>query len=363
MNSLEQLRQCIPSSERLIKVAEDNREIVAAVAGIVTLAGVVRIYNKISKAPKLQGRSIEDIPSPLKFPGIGDPLAFTHDKFAAYMEDVAWQVFDLQDIIEMSRMYLGSKRIIVVSSPTVIDTLLRQRPNVYKRSLDIERHFKDSKVNGLFSMEGDEWRHSRAWLSPQFAPGKVNNTRSLIAKHVIELRKSLDQYSEELENLQKKWYQLKDPESNARYTRSNFYNPDELRTTVDLFGSYAFSIMVDFTFAHDREHCLFENILENLKVIFSVMQRRVFGLIPWYRYGIKDAYDYKFEAAIESLNQAVQRIIEEYDQKTYEYEETSDEMRTMLESLWYSLNHKSPEVELSGMASVTKAGGKMSLDA
>ncbi|KAJ2964106.1 hypothetical protein NQZ79_g916 [Umbelopsis isabellina] len=364
MNSLEQLRQWIPSSEKLIKAAEENREIVAAVAGAVTLAGAVRLYNKRSKAPKLQGKSIKDVPGPKHWPLLGNALEFTQDSLVPYLEHLAWTYG------EMTHMYIGPMRILVVSSPTVIDTLLRERPNVYKRSLDIERHFKDSNINGLFSMEGnqlngfsgDEWRHSRAWLSPQFSPGKINKTRVLIAKHAIQLRKDLDQYSEDLETLQKKWFHMETPDPNARYTRSNFYNPDELKGTIDLFSSFAFSVVVDFSFAHDREDCLPENIMEDIKVLFSVMRRRLFGIVPWYRYGIKDADDYKFEATTKSLKEAVQRLIEEYDPKTYQ--DNSDKMSTMLESLWYSLNHKAPEqVDVPGMASVTKAAGKMSLDA
>ncbi|CAM0137635.1 unnamed protein product [Umbelopsis sp. WA50703] len=307
MNHLEQLRQWIPSSDKLIKAAEDNREIVAAVAGAVTLAGAVHMYNKKSKAPKLQGKSIKDVPGPKHLPLLGNALEFNQDSLVAYMENVA--------------------------CPNQLNTFL-----------------------------GDEWRHSRAWLSPQFAPGKINKTRVLIAKHAIQLRKDLDEYSEDMENLQKKWFHLEKPDPNARYTRSNFYNPKELKSTIDLFGTYAFSVVVDFSFAHDREDCLPENILEDIKIVFSVMRRRLFGIVPWYRYGIKDADDRKFEATIKSLNGAVQRLIDEYDPQTYQ--DNSDKMSTMLESLWYSLNHKSPEqVEVPGMASVTKAATKMSLDA
>lgn len=102
--------------------------------------------------------------------------------------------------------------------------------------------------------------------------------------------------------------------------------------------------------------------MESLQIVFTVMRRRLFGLVPWYRFGIKDADDHKFDATIKSINEAVQRIIEEYDPKTYE--DNSNKMSTMLESLWYSLNQKSPEqIDIPGMTSVTKAAGKMSLDA
>jgi hypothetical protein len=84
----------------------------------------------------------------------------------------------------------------------------------------------------------------------------------LIAKHAIQLRKSLDQYSEDLETLQKKWFHMETADPNARYTRSNFYNPKELKGTIDLFGSFAFSVVVDFSFAHGKLAVSWRSILE-----------------------------------------------------------------------------------------------------
>lgn len=55
---------------------------------------------------------------------------------------------------DIAHIHIGSTRYLVVSSPTAIDTVLRERPHVYKRSLGIEKVFKNTKVNGLFSMEG-----------------------------------------------------------------------------------------------------------------------------------------------------------------------------------------------------------------
>lgn len=55
---------------------------------------------------------------------------------------------------DMAHIYVGPTRYLVVSSPTVIDTVLRERPHVYKRALGIEKHFRNTGINGLFSMEG-----------------------------------------------------------------------------------------------------------------------------------------------------------------------------------------------------------------
>jgi hypothetical protein len=87
-------------------------------------------------------------------------------------------------------------------------------------------------------------------MFPQFAPSKINKTKQLIVKHAVELRTSLDAYSKDMDDQQKKWYHLEQSDPNARYTKSNFYNPDELKDTIDMFSHFAFGVMVDFSFAH-----------------------------------------------------------------------------------------------------------------
>lgn len=54
----------------------------------------------------------------------------------------------------MAQFYMGPMRVVLVSSPNAVEKLFRERPNNFKRSFNIEKHFKDSNVPGLFSMEG-----------------------------------------------------------------------------------------------------------------------------------------------------------------------------------------------------------------
>lgn len=57
----------------------------------------------------------------------------------------------------MAQMHLGPVRLLLVSSPTAVEKLFRERPNNFKRSFNIESKFKDSHVPGLFSMEGKSY--------------------------------------------------------------------------------------------------------------------------------------------------------------------------------------------------------------
>ncbi|GAB5588883.1 Thromboxane-A synthase [Umbelopsis nana] len=343
MEHLESVRQWLPSSEKLVKAAEDNRQAIAVAVGVVSLVGAVHLYKKKKRTPKLQGKSINEVPGPDYLPLIGNSHQFKMDELSAFVEAIAWKYG------EMAQMHLGPVRLLLVSSPTAVEKLFRERPNNFKRSFNIESKFEDSHVPG------------RAWLFPQFSPAKINKTKQLIAKHALQLRDALDDFSKETDEQQKKWFHLDEPDPNARYTKSNFYQPDELKDTIDIFSSYAFGVVVDFTFAHDKDECLPDNILEDIKVIFTVMRRRLFGFVPWYKFGIKDSQDRKFDATVKTLKESVQRIIQEYDPKIYQ--EKSDRMSTLLESLWYSLNHQNlDQLEGSGLLSVSKAASKMSLE-
>ncbi|KAI9286768.1 cytochrome P450 [Umbelopsis sp. AD052] len=354
MNQLEQLRQWLPSTEKVVKAAEENRQAVAVTAGVVSLVGAVHLYRKKRSAPKLQGKSINSLPGPDSLPIFGHSLQFKMDELNAFTEAISWKYG------EMAQMFIGPMRVVLASSPQAVEKLFRERPNNFKRSFNVEKEFQNSGVPGLFSMEGDDWRHSRAWLFPQFAPGKINKTKQLIIKHATSLRKSLDLFSKEVEEINNKWYPSVEQDPNTRYTKTNFYDPAELKNTIDIFSSFAFGVVIDFSFAHDKEECLPENILEDIKVIFTVMRRRLFQIVPWHKIGFRDADDRKFDETVAKLNQSVQNIIEDYDPNAYK--EKSDKMSTMLESLWYSLNHQDiNKIETSGLLSASKAASKMSI--
>jgi hypothetical protein len=90
MNQLEQLRQWLPSTEKLAKAIEENREAVAATAGVVSLVGAVHMYRKRKSGPKLQGKSVETLPGPKGLPIFGHSLQFKMDELNAFTEAISW---------------------------------------------------------------------------------------------------------------------------------------------------------------------------------------------------------------------------------------------------------------------------------
>jgi cytochrome P450 len=59
------------------------------------------------------------------------------------------------------RFRLGRKPVVAVAEPTLIQTVLRQRPETYRRLRTIAAAFDDLGGQGLFTAEGAQWRRQR----------------------------------------------------------------------------------------------------------------------------------------------------------------------------------------------------------
>jgi hypothetical protein len=92
MNQLDLLRQWLPSSERMVKAAEENRQAIAVAAGVVSLVGAAHIYRKKRRTPKLQGKSIRSLPGPDYLPIIGNNHQFKMDELVSFCEAISWLV-------------------------------------------------------------------------------------------------------------------------------------------------------------------------------------------------------------------------------------------------------------------------------
>jgi hypothetical protein len=92
----------------------------------------------------------------------------------------------------------------------------------------------------------------------------------LIIKHTFDLRKALDNFSKEVDDLLNKWYPKEQQDPNSRFTQSNFYNSDELRNTIDMFSAFAFGVVVDFAFAHGKLFITL-SIIKEYKYLITVV--------------------------------------------------------------------------------------------
>jgi cytochrome P450 len=104
----------------------------------------------------MAARTIEDLPGPRPLPLIGS----AHRVRASRMHRVAERWSERYGPIY--RFDLGPRRFVVVADPDVINTLLRERPEGFRRWSEIESITEEMWGNpGVFAAEGEEWRRAR----------------------------------------------------------------------------------------------------------------------------------------------------------------------------------------------------------
>jgi hypothetical protein len=86
-------------------------------------------------------------------------------------------------------------------------------------------------------------------MAPQLTQAKTNKAGPVMAKHVVSLRKALQEMSKTMEDLNEKFYPTITSHESSHQTNV-YYNPKDLKIDITPFREYAFSVMIDFAFAH-----------------------------------------------------------------------------------------------------------------
>ena len=68
---------------------------------------------------------------------------------------------------------LGRKPVVVVAEPALIQTVLRHRPETYRRLHTIAAAFDDLGEQGVFTAEGAHWRRQRRVVMPALSAPQV----------------------------------------------------------------------------------------------------------------------------------------------------------------------------------------------
>ncbi|TWO69807.1 cytochrome P450 [Caenimonas sedimenti] len=100
-------------------------------------------------------RQLADLPAPGGLPVVGNLLALRPERLHTQLE--AWQA----ELGSPYRLKLGPQQVYVSADPEVLQTVLRDRPERYRRVHQIERCIAEMGSNGVFSVEGDAWRPQR----------------------------------------------------------------------------------------------------------------------------------------------------------------------------------------------------------
>jgi cytochrome P450/nitrite reductase/ring-hydroxylating ferredoxin subunit len=153
---------------------------------------------------------------------------------------------------------LGRTRAVAVSDPRLIDHVLRDRPEAFRRSSTLDRILVEIGTRGVFNAEGDVWR-----------PQRKLTVAALSQRH---LRQVYPHIKTVAERLYRRWSGLASAGANVDIV-------EELkRFTVDVTMLIVFGHDVN-TVEQDGDV-----ITERLSVILPMISRRLFAPVPTWRF-------------------------------------------------------------------------------
>src|SRR4051812_6904535 len=114
-------------------------------------------------------RTFEDLPGPKGVPLLGNVFQIDSMQFHLTLEN--W----VREFGPMYKFQGGPRKIMVLSDPAIIGTLLRDRPDTMRRTVRSARAFQELGTTGVFNAEGDEWRRQRKLVMRALTPEVIRN--------------------------------------------------------------------------------------------------------------------------------------------------------------------------------------------
>jgi cytochrome P450 len=224
-------------------------------------------------------RTIEDLPGPRRLPLMGN----AHKVRAGSMHLLAERWSDQYGPIY--RFDIGPRRIVVIADPDVINTVLRERPDGFRRWSEIETITKEMwGTPGVFAAEGDDWRRAR-----RLAVTALNSNH-------------LQRYFEIVATCTRRLYRRLEPA--ARDGRPIEIGAALSSFTVDVTSALAFGRDLNTLEGGDGD------LQEHLHRVFHATNRRLLAPFPYWRH-VKLPADRALDRSLAALRPAVASFMEE----------------------------------------------------
>lgn len=91
---------------------------------------------------------------------------------------------DYGDIVQLK---LGPLPTFLFVRPDHIQHILVKNPDIYVKGLSLEK-FRMVMGNGIFSLEGDEWKQRRRLMQPTYTPNGIRQFAELMSQSALEMR-------------------------------------------------------------------------------------------------------------------------------------------------------------------------------
>ncbi len=221
-------------------------------------------------------RQLDELPSPRGLPLLGNLLDLDPTRLHLVLE--RWQA-------ELGSPYLlrmGPRKVYVSADAEQLQTVLRERPERYRRMRQLEECIDELGANGLFSVEGEAWRPQRRLVMEA-----LNATHFRAFFPVIQAI---------TQRLLRRWQGAAQRGETVEMTK------DLVRFTVDVTTALAFG---EDPNTMERDGDL---IQDHLAVVFPRLMARINAPVPYWRY-VKLPQDRRLDRAVAAIHAHVDGLI------------------------------------------------------
>ncbi len=244
--------------------------------------------------------SVKNLPGPKGFPVVGNMFSLDLPDLHNQLQKWAHEYGDVY------KLDLGLFTHLVIAKPSMIQTILSERPQKFVRSEKLRSVILDAGVHGVFNAEGADWSKHR----PIVAKG-------LDVRHQKDFYPSIEPV---LERLYNKW--KKDADSGMPFD----IQKDLFRFTVDVTSSLAFGYPMNTI---EQEGSA---IQDHMAKVFPMMFRRINQPIPWYKW-YRTAADKEYDVAVKEMNRLVDEFIVNARQRLIDYPEMRENPPSVIEAI------------------------------
>jgi cytochrome P450 len=222
-------------------------------------------------------RSIADLPGPRQWPLLGNWHQMDTARMHHAME--AWS----QRYGPLFRFRIGPRTIVGIADPTLIGTILKDRPEGFRRTRLLEATFREMGLCGVFAANGAAWRAQRKMVMAAFDTRHVKSYFPFMARVT--------------ERFYRRWA------DHARRGVAFDLQADLMRYTVDVVAGLAFGEDVN-TIESDGE-----TIQTHLNHVFPMLMRRLTAPFPYWRW-IRLPADRALERHLAKVHAEVDELIQ-----------------------------------------------------
>jgi len=223
-------------------------------------------------------RSISDLPGPKGLPVIGSALQVRPQTMHQTAEK--W----CAEYGPMYRFSVGPREIVVIGDADVLNAVLRDRPDGFRRWSEILEISEEMGFAGVFAVEGDDWRHQRRLAVTALNSNHLQRYFEVVSTCTERLHRRLQQAARDGKSLE------------IGEALSSF--------TVDVTSALAFGHDLNTLERGDGE------LQGHLHRVFHATNRRLFAPVPYWRW-FKLPADRALERSVSEIHKAVMTFMSE----------------------------------------------------